>query len=468
MKSFISYICFIILFILFSDLNAQEKPYQFKRKPDTSLNSLFDNHVQNDSANYLKRGSNGLIIMPESNWTPFDPNISFLDTMFFEPAFLPVIFDGKILPADLSFTSEKLESKKLAPDFHLISPDSTFAFHLERQRQLNELRRDYYESNPELIKYNALLFQKNEIIDPPKIAKKNVFQELITAEGPSSITPPTELEKYVPKIRYWTRTGEHSLQLAQNHISKNWRGGGNSSFFIRNYHKITLNYKKDKITFNNTIEWQLNLQQTPADTVHDVSVNEDMLRIENTLGYKAFDKWSYSAKLETKSTLFNKFPINSRDKTTAFASPLYLNFGIGMNYTLEKTFENKKNKKVKFTQNIAPISVNLIYVGDEDVDETKFGVEKDKTSKFELGSLINADLTFNFNRYMTWTSRFRYYTNYHRSEAEFENKFDMALNRFLSTQMYLYLRFDDTGAKEGNWGYLQRNELISFGLNYKW
>ena len=40
------------------------------------------------------------------------------------------------------------------------------------------------------------------------------------------------------------------------------------------------------------------------------------------------------------------------------------------------------------------------------------------------------------------------------------------MNKYLSAKMYLNLRFDDSGKKSDNHGYLQIQELLSFGLSY--
>jgi hypothetical protein len=421
--------------------------------------------MQKDSVHYYQRGANGLIIVPYEESIPFSRNVTFADTMFFEPAFLPVVYDGKLLPDGLDFRTKP----SIGIRYNLIDKDSTFIPLMKRDKLIKQLRRNFATIYPDQVHYAAEQFDdalpgKTE----EKVINKNIFQQLISVEGPNEITAPKEFDKYVPKTVYWIKKGEHTLQIAQNYISDNWRGGGNSSFYIRSYHKFNLDYKKDKVTFNNMLEWKLNLQQMPADELHDFNVSEDLLRMENKIGYKAFDNWSYSGILETKLNLFNSYPVNSNEKKAAFASPLYVNFGVGMDYSLEKKTKNDKNRKYKLSTVAAPLSLNFKYVGDNQVKVTNYGIEEGKKSKLEFGYKINADFTLNFNRYMTWTSRFYTFSNYHRIEAEFENKFDMALNRFLSTSINIFFRFDDTGAVDPGWGFFQRNELISFGLNYKW
>ena len=86
-----------------------------------------------------------------------------------------------------------------------------------------------------------------------------------------------------------------------------------------------------------------------------------------------------------------------------------------------------------------------------------------------IGSKIEANMTFNINRNVSWTSRFYYFTDYHRITGELENTFNLQISRFFSTRINLHLRYDDGVAKNEDFdSYLQINELLSFGFNYKW
>jgi hypothetical protein len=87
-----------------------------------------------------------------------------------------------------------------------------------------------------------------------------------------------------------------------------------------------------------------------------------------------------------------------------------------------------------------------------------------------LGSTINAKLIVNFNREITFTSRFKLFTNYEKTIIESENELNLSINRYFSTRLYFYPRFDDSKGmpKEKHLGYIQLNEVLSFGFNFKW
>ena len=75
---------------------------------------------------------------------------------------------------------------------------------------------------------------------------------------------------------------------------------------------------------------------------------------------------------------------------------------------------------------------------------------------------------YNYNKYISLTSRFKYFTSYKKIETELENNLNVALSNYFSTRIFLYLRFDDSVPSDPKFKKLQVNELLSFGLNYKW
>lgn len=462
----------ILLILLGMDMQANPKSEEYQRRRSVYKKIIMQDsltikdHVY-DTLLVYKRGANGLIDVPPKEWTPFDDSVSFRDTMIYDPAYLPVVFDGKILPSNLNLYPQN-RAPQFLDNLSLIPKDSTFAPLLSKANNVHKQRQEYYTNinNIGNIHYNLFALREIPKLDNESAVKHNILKDLITVEDSVTIEPIT-LPQVTPRYIYWTYNGEHSLQVSQNSMSKNWYQGGSSSFYIVSNQKFYLNYKKDKISFNNSLEWRLNIASMPADSLHKYSISEDFIKMINTLGIKAFDKWEYTGKLESQTQAFKSYPINSNDVRTSFLSPLIVNFALGMQYSNTKTYESDKKKKLAYALNLAPASVNYIYLKNNDITNRQ-GLDADKNSKLEIGSMVNFDLSFAFNRYTSWTSRLKYFTNYDRSQVEFENKFNMQLNRFFSVAGSVYLRFDDSGTYENGWGYFQMNQLMSFGINYKW
>lgn len=453
----------------FSSSNSEKKgsAYQPSGQDRLTLNITQERALQSDSVQLYVRGANGLILVPPVEWEPFPYDVSFRDTVIYDRSFLPVVFDGKILPPHLDFISK--DTSKQTHSFHLIPEETSFAPLIKRAEEVQARRRNFYMDMGNIgdVHYNASALKNIPKLNEEDVTKRNFLHDLIATDDAIKVTP-IEMEKINPGFIYWTKTGNHSLQVAQNYITHNWSRGGNSNFFIRNDHRLLFNYAKNKITFNNTVEWRLNLQATPSDEIHDVNISEDIFRVENIFGYKAYNNWSYSSRLETKTPFFQSYPINSKVKTSSFLAPLMTNLSIGMGYKLDKKFKSDKKKNLKLNFNLSPLSLNYVYVRDGQVNEKRFGLKEGERSLFEFGSLASANVDFRFSRYLLWTSRFKYFTNYDRTEVEFENVVTMVFTRLLSTTISLNTRFDDNVPKGGQLGYFQMNQLLSFGLNYIW
>jgi hypothetical protein len=141
-----------------------------------------------------------------------------------------------------------------------------------------------------------------------------------------------------------------------------------------------------------------------------------------------------------------------------------------MRYQLEKTYPKVKGKKFNLSADISPLSVEYITVLNKEIDPKRFGIKEGKRHLKNLGSKLNAKLDINFNKNVRYTSRLDYFTNYEKVTAEWENKLDMPINRYFSTTLYLFVRYDDNPKlkRDKTLGYFQLNELLTFGFSYKW
>jgi hypothetical protein len=402
----------------------------------------------------------------------FPVNLLSQETDFpYNPYFLPVIFDGKF-PFDISITlpedpyrNEKTVLSGL--EFSVSLPHTKKAY-------VDSLRKDAYRN---FVRHNIRFVNYSRSNFPDKVEKvekikPNIFQSLFTVETEYEQNKVDKSTRYVPKRKYWITSGSSLLQFSQNYISKNWYNGGIGNLNLSSVQNYTMNYKKGRIQFNNFIEWKLSFYTNPNDTLRDFRLGEDMIRTYSDFGLKAFnDRWSYSTNLEIKTKLLRNYKENSTECVSSFLSPLQVNLGIlGIKYQVEKKSKKDKYKKYNLSVDLSPLSVQYTWVADKQVNQGRYGVKEGETFLLDRGSTLNAKIIVNFNRQVTFTSRLKYFTNYEKSIVESENELNLALTRFFSTRIYLYGRFDDTpGVKhDRDLGYVQLNELLSFGFNYKW
>ncbi|MDD2607079.1 DUF3078 domain-containing protein [Lascolabacillus sp.] len=414
------------------------------------------------------RNERGILQLPENYYNPDAlRGLTFRDTLFYNPLFLPMIFNGRMLPRDISFYNP---DKDYEPG-KLIDKDKTFEPRLERSDFIQKIRRNYYTDHPDRVKYSILNFESlPQVATDDEIVREtfNPFRELLRSETAYSLEAPG-VELTTINRKYWVRSGEHSFQFAQNYFSDNWHKGGTNNLNFNSYHVLRANYKKDKVRFNNTLEWRLSVFNAPDDSLREYRIGNDLIRYYGDFGLDAFAKgWSYSMNMEAKSQLFNSYPTNSNQLRSALLSPLYVNAGVGLKFNLDKKSEKVRGRRVRWDLALAPISLNFTYVSNDSVDVVRFGIPENKKYNLDMGTTVTSILKYDITRYITWDSRLTYFTSYDKVEAEFENSLNMALSNAFSTRIYLNVRFDDGVPPHPDLKYLQYNQTLSFGLNYKW
>jgi len=408
-----------------------------------------------------------------------EPDLNYPDTIILDNLPLSFVFEGK--PIDEIKLS--IEKPVKSPLFSIDNMPRIFA----DNKRIGALQKHaYYQilhNRLDLIKYTHRDFPE-EVEKIKEIEPTNLFQLLFAVEyDPQKTDAPTDKPgRFTPKRKYWFANGSSKIQFSQNYISDTWYKGGTDNLNLLSIQNLTINYKKDKIQFNNTLNWKVQLFNYIVEEAIEGSdkkkktnqyrIGEELFRIFTDLGLQAIGNWSYSTNVEVKTQFLLNRP--NKEVLSSFLSPLYVNLGVlGMKYNATKVFSEKMGKKIVVTASVSPFSVESIFVMNDSINVKRFKLEEGKKSKIELGSTINANIIINFNKRTTLTSRFKFFTDYKNTNTiESENVLDMPLNRYFSTTLNFYLRYDDFAtprpAGGSKWGDFQLNELISFGFNYSW
>ena len=291
--------------------------------------------------------------------------------------------------------------------------------------------------------------------------------ERFGGENPSESKQPLvpalddELHIKVRKPNFWTFTTNLSIKFTQNHVSDNWYKGGESSNSLLGSMTFRANYNNQrKVTFNNTLEMKLGFQTSENDEQHKYKTNSDLLRLTNQLGLRAINHWDYTVMLQSWTQFYPGYRSNDPKVYSDFMSPFEALLSVGMKYNMKT-----KNQKFSVDATLAPVSLKLKYVDRKHL-ATSFGISEGHQARWDWGPNITVNYTWNIMKNLSWASRIYYFTDYSKSQVEWENTFNFTINKYLKGSLFLYPRFDDSRTRKEGETYFQFNELLSFGLDF--
>ena len=366
-----------------------------------------------------------------------------LDGRFFR-LFAPMTFYHNIANKSLSIEADKTDNDPVADAIDA----ALMHIYLNRPDLVNSTETELQETG------NVRRDVEKPIKNQVKLVEK--------VEGPVIDTPddvPTAI--LIQKPDFWTKKGDGYLQFMQNYVSGNWYKGGESNYSMVGALTLEANYdNKNKWKWDNKLELKLGFMHTRTDSVHKFKSNEDLIRFTSKVGLQAAKNWYYTLQVLAYTQFTRGLKANDLNIYSDFMSPFNLNLGLGMDYKVAS-----KNKRLTGTVNLSPLAVNYRYV-DRLALSTSYGLEEGKHSLIDFGSQVTADVTWKINDVVSWKSRLYAFTSYKRTEIEWENTFSLRVSKYISANLFLFPRFDDTGTKDDDLGYLQFKEYSSIGFSY--
>ncbi len=287
--------------------------------------------------------------------------------------------------------------------------------------------------------------------------------ELVEKVSPVPEVPAEEVPVVVVvhKPNFWKFKFDGSLQFLQNYVSDNWHKGGESNYSAVASTVFELNFNdKERVLFDNKLEMKLGFQTSRSDTVHKFKPNNDLLRYTGKLGIQAHKKWYYTLQVLAYTQFARGLKANDKKVYSDFMSPFDLNVGLGMEYKVEAL-----NKRLTGSLNFLPLDYNFRYV-DRLVLATNYGLKEGKHSLHDFGSQLTIDLEWKIADQLKWKTRLYGFTSYKRALIEWENLFTLQVSKYISANLFVYPRFDDSGKRDDDMGYFQFQEYSSLGIAY--
>lgn len=320
-----------------------------------------------------------------------------------------------------------------------------------------------YMRRPDLVKNNETNLMnagllRNDVNEEVKPHVELAEKVAPVPEVPEEVVP---VAVVVEKPNFWKFKFDGSMQFLQNYVSDNWHKGGESNYSAVASTVFELNYNdQERVLFDNKLEMKLGFQTSRSDTVHKFKPNNDLLRYTGKLGLQAHKKWYYTLQLLAYTQFTRGLKANDNNVYSDFMSPFDLNVGIGMEYKVEAL-----NKRLTGTLNFLPMAYNFRYV-DRLALATKYGLDEGKHTLHDFGSQLTVDLTWKMAEQISWKTRLYGFTSYKRGLIEWENLITLKVSKYISANLFLYPRFDDSGTRDDDMGYFQFQEYSSLGLNY--
>ena len=335
----------------------------------------------------------------------------------------------------------------------------------EVSEAIDEALMRVYLERPDLVEVTETEQQasgnlRQDIIDKPV----EQAMEMVKQAGPMPDAPEADpVVVAVEKPNFWKYKGDGFLQFMQTYISGNWYKGGESNQSAVGSLTLEANYdNKSKWKWDNKLEMKLGFQTSRSDTVHKFKSNEDLLRYTGKIGLQAAKRWYYTMQVLAYTQFARGFKTNNEFTYSDFMSPFNFNVGLGMDYKVEWM-----NKRLTGTINLSPLAVNYRYVARTNL-ASSFGVKTDKHthSLTDFGSQVTSSLEWKMNDVLTWKMRLYGFTSYHRFELECENTFALRVSKYISANLFLFPRFDDSNNRDEDLGYWQFKQYSSLGFSY--
>ncbi|WP_144603189.1 DUF3078 domain-containing protein [Algoriphagus algorifonticola] len=225
---------------------------------------------------------------------------------------------------------------------------------------------------------------------------------------------------------YWLKEIGGGLNFNQASFSGNWTGGGVNSIAVGTYLQGRANYKKEKWTWDNTLDFIYGVVKNQD---QDGRKSNDRLFLDSKVGYKIGEFWNLysSANFLSQFAPGYNFDDTGRTLISKFANPAYLTFALG--------FEYKPNDE--FSLRLSPFAPRFTFVTDTELYlnvPQNYGVPiGDKVRTELLAMNIMADWNKQLSENVSLLVRYQLYANYETLAFDtIDHRLDVALTAKVS------------------------------------
>lgn len=262
--------------------------------------------------------------------------------------------------------------------------------------------------------------------------------------------------------RTWKKGGLYGINISQGSLS-NWAAGGDDfSLSINSVLSLFAFYKKDKHSWDNTLDFNLGYVNT---TSLGSRKNDDRIDLLSKYGYALNSKLNLAGLINFRTQLFKGYTYDENAVPTlssTFLSPAYLLFSPGLDF--------KPNADLSIF--VSPITARWTIVKDDSLSaKGLYGVTPGRHSNSELGAFASVNYLKEFNKVFSYKGRLDLFSNYKRNpknvDLYFTNVLNIKLSQILAITWSVDMIYDDDVrlfGENNDGAALQLKSLIGIGL----
>jgi Protein of unknown function (DUF3078) len=263
----------------------------------------------------------------------------------------------------------------------------------------------------------------------------------------------------------WKSGGLFTLNVGQGSQS-NWAAGGDDfSFSLASYLGFYAFYKKDRYSWDNTLDLNYGLVNT---TSLGTRKNDDRIDFLSKVGYALKPKLNLAALVNFHSQFSRGYDYSGatgRELLSTFLAPGYVLVSVGLDF---KPVDG-------LSIFVSPITSRWTIVENDSLSaKGAYGVSPGKKVENEIGAFVSINYLKNINKTITYNGRLDLFSNYEHNPQNIDvllnNMFTAKISKVFTASLGLDLVYDDDiklfGKNHDSPG-LQLKSLIGVGVSVK-
>lgn len=266
------------------------------------------------------------------------------------------------------------------------------------------------------------------------------------AQDPSVKDLKNEASKTIKKdpndttAKTWKLGGVFNLNINQGTLS-NWSAGGDKfSFSLNAYLNVFAFYKKDKHSWDNSLDLAYGIVNTTSLGSRKASDRIDLL---SKYGYAIAPKWNVAALANLRTQFTNGYAysktttgVDTSSIISKTFAPAYVLLSLGVDY---KPTDN-------FSVFISPLTERWVIVGDSAIAPL-YGVLPGKKVRNELGAFVSANYTAKLGANFVYKTKLDLFSNYKQNPQNIDiywtNAITAKLTKYINFSFNLDMIYDD-------------------------